>query len=59
MSDGLERSFVMMNPEAYKELIETRFANIAAVPSIDAEMLQYLFKEEELQWLKEKRAISR
>lgn len=55
MGDQLERGIVMMDPEAYKQLILNRFPNIAAVPTIDADMLQYLFTEDEIKWLKAER----
>lgn len=58
MGDQLERGIVMMDPESYQNLIKTRFNNIAAVPTIDADMLLYLFTEDEIKWLKEQRAIS-
>lgn len=56
MADQLEASLMIMDHETYKNLIKTKFNNIAAVPSIDAEMLRYLFTPEELQWLKQTRA---
>lgn len=55
MADQLEASLMIMDHETYKNLIKTKFNNIAAVPSIDAEMLQYLFTKDELQWLKSER----
>lgn len=55
MGDALERGIVMMDPQAYRELINSKFNNIAAVPNIDSDMLRYLFTKDELTWLRNAR----